>query len=96
MATKKIQKIKDSNRHNIIHKRLLYNIRQIKKILRNNNLTLARADKSKAMVIIEKADMEQKIHNFIFDNNIMELKKDPTTAYQKQTQQVVKMHKHNR
>jgi hypothetical protein len=48
------------------------------------------------MVIIEKADMEQKIHNFIFDNNIMELKKDPTTAYQKQTQQVVKMHKHNR
>ena len=42
------------------------------------------------MVIIEKADMEQKIHNFIFDNNIMELEKDPTTAYQKQTQQVVK------
>ena len=82
--------IKESNRQNIIHKRLPYNIKQIKKSLQDNNLTIARADKSKAMVIIDKTDMEQKINNFISENNIMELKKDPATTYHKRTQQLVK------
>jgi len=97
LATNKIQQIKESNRQNIIHKRLQYNIKQIKNILQDNNLTIATADKSEAMVIIDKADMDQKNNNFISENNIIELKKDPTTTYHKRTQQLVKkMHKHNR
>jgi len=70
---------------------------QIRKILENNNLTIAKADKSKSRVIINKTDIEQKIDNFILENNIKELKKDLTTTYQKQTQLLIKkMHKHNR
>ena len=90
LATKRIQQIKDSCRHNTVHKRIQYNIMQIRKILENNNLTIARADKSKSLVIINKTDMEQKIDNFILENNIKELKKDPTTTYQKQTQLLIK------
>jgi len=62
LAAKNIQQIKESNRQNIIHKRKQHNIKQIKKILRDNNLTIAKADKSKAMVIIDKIFMEQKIY----------------------------------
>jgi len=45
-----------------MHKRYQYNINQIKKILQHNNLTVAKADKSKAIVIIYKTIMGQKIH----------------------------------
>jgi len=43
-----------TNTHNTIHKRYQHNLNQIKKILQQNNLTIAKADKSKAMVIISK------------------------------------------
>jgi len=54
LAAKKIKQIKESNRHNTMHKRYQYNVNQIKKILQRNNLTIAKADKSKAIVIIER------------------------------------------
>ena len=63
---------------------------QIRKILENNNLTIAKADKSKSRVIINRTDIEQNIDNFILENNIKELKKDLTTTYQKQTQLLIK------
>ena len=58
LAAKKIKQIKESNRQKTMHKRQQHNIKQIKKILRHNNLTIAKADKSKAMVIIDKTIME--------------------------------------
>jgi len=64
MTSKKIRQIKESNRHNTMHKRYQYNINQIKKILQHN-LTIAKADKSKAIVIIDKTTMGQKIDTFI-------------------------------
>jgi len=67
-----------------------YNINQIKRILQHNNLTRAKADKSKAIVIIDKTTMEQKINTFMQENNIIKLNKDPTDAYQKQIQQTMK------
>jgi len=90
MAAKKIRQIKESNRHNTMHKRYQYNINQIKKILQHNNLTIAKADKSKAIVIIDKTTMGQKIDTFIQENNIIKLNKDPTDAYQRQIQQTMK------
>jgi hypothetical protein len=65
MTSKKIRQIKESNRHNTMHKRYQYNINQIKKILQHNNLTIAKADKSEAIVIIDKTTMGQKIDTFI-------------------------------
>jgi hypothetical protein len=43
-----------------MHKRYQHNINQIKKILQHNNLTIAKADKSKAIVIIDKTTLGQK------------------------------------
>jgi hypothetical protein len=60
MAAKKIRQIKESNRQNTMHKRYQYNINQIKKILQHNNLTIAKADKSRAIVIIDKTTMKNK------------------------------------
>jgi hypothetical protein len=72
-----------------LHKRYQYNIHQIKKILQHNNLTIAKAHKSKAIVIIDKTTLAQKIVTFIQENNIMKLNKDPTDSYQRQIQQTM-------
>jgi len=69
---------------------LQHNIKQIKKTLQDKNLVIARTDKSKTIVIIDKLNLEQKIEQFIADNKIEEVRKDPTTSYQKQIQQVIK------
>jgi hypothetical protein len=74
-----------------MHKRYKYNTNQIKKILQHNNLTIAKADKSKAIVIIDRRVLKQKIYTFIQENNIMMLNKDPTESYHRQLQQT--MHK---
>jgi hypothetical protein len=78
MASTKIKQIKDDNTHNNLHKRYQYNINQIKYILRKNNLTIVRADKNKAMVIINKDILDKKIMTFIHENQITHLSKDPT------------------
>jgi len=43
-----------TNMHNTLHTRYQHNLNQTKKILQRNNLTIAKADKSKMMVIINK------------------------------------------
>ena len=53
-------------------------------MLENNNLTLVKADKSKAIVIIDRDRLNEKINNFIKENHTNLLNKDPTEIYQKQ------------
>jgi hypothetical protein len=89
MAATKIKQIKADNTRHTLHKRCQYNIRQIKHILRQNNLTIVRADKNKAIIIINKATLDQKILTFINENRITHLNKDPTDQFQKQIQQVL-------
>jgi hypothetical protein len=67
LAANKIKQIGESSRHNTIHKRHQHNISQIKKILKQNNLTIPRADKSKALVILDKTVLKQKVDEFIQD-----------------------------
>jgi hypothetical protein len=74
LAAKMNKQIKASNRHNTMHKRHQNNINQIKKILQHNNLTIAKADKTKAIVIMDKEVLRQKIDAFIQENNIMLLR----------------------
>jgi hypothetical protein len=52
LAIKKIEQIKHVKTYNMIHKRHQYNLKQIKTILERNNLTVAKADKGKSMVVI--------------------------------------------
>jgi hypothetical protein len=66
-----------------MHKKYHYNINQIKKILQHNNLTITKADKSKARVIIDKTTLVQNIDTFIKEKYIMKLNKDTTDTYQK-------------
>ena len=50
-----------TNRHNMLHKRYQYNIKQLRKILQKNKLIIVKADKSKAIVIINENALEKKI-----------------------------------
>jgi len=61
----------------------------LRKILQNNKLMIVKADKSKAIVIINGNTLEKKIDNFIQENNIKQLNMDPTDMHQKQIQQVL-------
>ena len=88
LAATKIKQILKSNVYSTLHKRLQYNINQVKDILHKNNLTILRADKNKAMAIIQTDDLEQKINTFIQENHITALKKHPTETFQKRIQGV--------
>jgi hypothetical protein len=89
MASRKINQILTTNTYRPMHKRHQNNINQIKNTLQRNNLTIARADKNKAIVIISKDALEQKIITFIQENQITRLNKDPTECFQKQIQQAL-------
>jgi len=64
-----------------MHKRYQHNLNELKNILRENNLTITLADKNKAIVIINKAMLGQKIQTFIKENKITTLLKDPTDQF---------------
>jgi len=51
--------------HNIRHKRQQHTVNTLKTLLKRNNSTIVKADKSKAIVIINKDDLDQKIQSFI-------------------------------
>jgi len=89
LATKKIKGIQESNMHNIKHKRQQCTINKLKGILKQNNSTIIEADKSKAIVIINKDDLDQKIKAFIKQNNILKMNKDPTDKFKKQIQKTM-------
>jgi hypothetical protein len=89
MASTKLRQIITTNTHRPMHKRHQYKVNQIRNILQRNNLTVARADKNKAMVIIDKKVLEHKVMTFIQDNQNTRLSKDPTERFQKQIQQTV-------
>ena len=71
--------------------------------MENENITVMKADKSKATILIDKDKRHEKVMQFIQDNNIPQINTDPTTTFQKQTQQPIqqckqminkKIHKH--
>ena len=89
MATNKIKQIITTNRSQTINKRYQHNLNQIKNILQKDNLTVTKADKNKAIVIINKTMLEQKIQTFIQENFISTLHKDPTDQFHKQIQHAI-------
>lgn len=83
-ATARIKQIKENNKQNPLHKWQQNIIRKLKEELANKNITVAKADKSKAVVIIDKTLLHEKVTHFLQDNNTQQLKADPTDKYQKQ------------
>jgi hypothetical protein len=62
LAATKTKQILDAGKHHRLHKRYQHNINQIKDILKENNLTVTKTDKNKAMVIINKDAKYPNIH----------------------------------
>jgi MinD superfamily P-loop ATPase len=89
MATNKIKRTITTNRSQTAHKRYKHNLNQIKNILQKDNLTVTKADKNKAIVIINKTMLEQKIETFIQEMGITTLPKDPTDQFHKQIQHAI-------
>jgi hypothetical protein len=75
-----------SNAVNTIHKRKLHIAKQIRSKLLQHNLTIARVDKGKTIIIIDRDSYRQKVIDFLNENNYEKLHKDPTDLYYKQTQ----------
>jgi hypothetical protein len=55
----------------------------IKDKMHTNNLIATNADKGKTLVILMEYEYQQKIRNFIQDNQFTLINKDPTSLYQK-------------
>ena len=89
MVATKVKQIRATSTHHTLHRRHQYSLSHIRKILQRNNLTIARADKNRAIVIINKNSLDQKLREFIQENGITRLNKDPTDLYQKQIQQAL-------
>jgi tRNA U34 5-carboxymethylaminomethyl modifying GTPase MnmE/TrmE len=70
LASTKIKQIMTTSNHHALHKRYQYNLNQIKNILKKNNLRIAKADKNKALVVINKNTLEHKIMTFIQEINV--------------------------
>jgi hypothetical protein len=58
-------------------------LKPIKQKLKENNLTITRADKGKTMVIIENTELHNKIMEFNVENGLKEITKDPAAKNQK-------------
>jgi hypothetical protein len=78
------------NRYNILNKRQQYSLNQVKKNLKNNNVITVKIDKKKAIVIMDKEKVKMKVKNFITENHMQLLNKDPMETYQKQIHQTIK------
>ena len=74
--------------HNTLHKRYQYNTNKKYSPTKqsNNNKT----DKNKTIVIINENTLNQKVDDFIKENHIICLNKDPIDTYQKQIQHAIK------
>jgi hypothetical protein len=78
-----------SNTVNYVHKRKLHIAKQIRSKLLQHNLTTAKADKGKTIIIIDRDSFRNKVIDFLNKNNYEKLHKDPTDLYQKQTQKTI-------
>ena len=60
LAYRNIKQIAETDTCNALHKRHQYNLKQVDSILLRDNLTIAKADKGRTIVIIHKDMLNQK------------------------------------
>jgi hypothetical protein len=66
----------------------------IKQKITDNKISLVKADKGNTTVIINTDTLNNKITDYIKNNNITQLKADPTDKYQNNTRQTINSMKH--
>jgi hypothetical protein len=95
LATKNLQHIlSKQTTQTTDHKHEIQITKHIKQKLQHNKESVIEADKGKTLVIIYKQDLDEKVNNFIMDNEINEFKIDPTQRIPKLTQNTIKECKH--
>jgi hypothetical protein len=70
----------------VVEKKIMLNLREK---LVYNNACISRADKGKTIVIVYVKDYNDKITNFIKDNDFVKLDLDPTSGYLKQANHAI-------
>lgn len=65
-------------------------LKKIKEKIKDNNLIISKADKGNTVVIMNKTDYITKTEEFINNNNVTILNKDPTVKYNIQLKQALK------
>jgi hypothetical protein len=84
LATKKIRQISASSSHyNMAAKRQTHILETINSKLVKENAIVVKADKGKTCVIIHTDDHNEKVHNFLNNNNFQKPRKDPTNKCHK-------------
>jgi hypothetical protein len=68
----------------------MHTTKHIKQKLQQNKATIIEPDKGKTLVVVYKQVLDEKVNNFIKDNDIKELKTDPTQKMQKVSQNTIK------
>jgi len=90
LASRKLKQIYNSNSNiNATQKRQLHIVNKLKKKLLTGNAMLAQADKGRTTVIIYKEQYTNKIHNFLTENNIQPLHKNPINKDRKHIQEIL-------
>jgi hypothetical protein len=57
-------------------------LKELKEKIRKHNLTITRADKGRTVVLMEQAQYDKKVIEFLQDNGIRATKNDPTNVFQ--------------
>jgi hypothetical protein len=78
------QFLNSSSLNNVLHRRYIYVLKQLRKKLHACILIVTQADKGKTIVIIDVNMYQKKVSNFVADNQFLTLPKDLTGMYQKQ------------
>ena len=82
MATNKLKQIRAAeNHHNIIAKRQIFHLKNIREKLDKENAMITKADKGKTRVVIYTKDYSAKVHEFLSSNNFQTLKRDRPNKY---------------
>jgi nitrous oxidase accessory protein NosD len=90
LAARKLKQIYNSNSNiNATQKHQLYIVNKLKKKLLTGNAMLAQADKGRTTVIIYNEQYTNKIHNFLTENNIQPLHKNPINKDRKHIQEIL-------
>jgi len=89
-ASTLIKRITETHKINPLYKHQKNVIDKIKKELNTEVIRVMKADKNKAMVLIDRKQGMDKVHKFLKDNSISTIKQDPTTKYHKQIQKTIK------
>ena len=93
IAAQKLQQIKQRNNtksRTKTEEKEYSTIKSIHKKLNQHNAMITKADKGKTTVIINKEEYNNKVMEFLLENNFKQINKDPTNKYKAQIQKIAK------